>query len=122
MTPPRRLRTLLIATAAALVIPAATAAAQGPTAHTSYVPGEVIVRYDRSAGKAARARVQRTTGVGSPRVFAPRTRALTIKDGQSVSETLRELRARPEVATAAPNPVARAGAFFPADPLSLIHI
>ena len=74
------------------------------------------MRYERSADRAARAAVQRETGVGRPRAFAPRTRVLTIRDGQSVAETLRELRARPEVATAAPNPVARATAFIPADP------
>jgi serine protease len=117
MTPTTRLRSLLIATLAGLALPtAAAAAAEPPTAHTSYVEGEVIVRYERSADRAARAAVQRATGVGDPRVFAPRTRALTIRDGQSVAETLRELRARPEVATAAPNPVARASAFFPSDP------
>jgi serine protease len=116
MTPPPRLRTLLIATLAVLAMPAVAGAAERPTAHASYVPGEVIVRYERSADRAARARVQRATGVGSPRVFAPRTRALTIKDGQSVAQTLRELRARPEVATAAPNPVARVSAYFPQDP------
>jgi serine protease len=49
-------------------------------------------------------------------VFAPRTRALTIRDGQSVAATLRELRARPEVATAAPNPIARVSAVVPPDP------
>ena len=49
-------------------------------------------------------------------MFAPRTRVLTIRDGQSVAETLRELRARPEVATAAPNPIARVSAFVPPDP------
>jgi len=117
MTPSRRLRTLLIASLAALVIPTVTAAAaERPTAHASYVPGEVIVRYERSAGKAARARVQRATGVANPRVFAPRTRALTIKDGQSVAETLRELRARPEVATAAPNTIASVSSYIPSDP------
>ena len=39
------------------------------------------MRYERSADRAARAAVQRETGVGDPRVFAPRTRALTIRDG-----------------------------------------
>ena len=116
MTPPRRLRILLIATLVAFAMPGAAASAQRPTAHSSYVPGEVIVRYARDADRAARARVQRATGVGNPRVFAPRTRALTITDGQSVSETLRELRARPEVATASPNPIARVSAYFPQDP------
>src|SRR6185436_15476331 len=47
---------------------------------------------------------------------APRTRVLKIRDGQSTAETLSELRARPEVATAAPNPVARVTGFIPADP------
>src|SRR5688572_25629241 len=116
MTPSRLLRLLLPAALAVLALPAAAPAAPRPTAHASYVPGEVIVRYERSADRAARAAVQRATGVGGPRVFAPRTRALTIRDGQSVAETLRELRARPEVATAAPNPIARVSAFVPPDP------
>jgi serine protease len=116
MTPTRRLLFSLLPALAVVVLPAAAAAAPRPTAHARYVPGEVIVRYERSADRAARAAVQRETGVGSPRVFAPRTRALTIRDGQSVSETVRELRGRPEVATAAPNPLARASAFIPSDP------
>ena len=116
MTPSSRLRRLLLPLLAALAMPASAAAAERPTARTSYVAGEVIVRYERSADRAARAAVQRGTGVGGPRVFAPRTRVLTIRDGQSVAETLRELRARPEVATAAPNPIARTSAFFPPDP------
>ena len=74
------------------------------------------MRYKRSADRTARAAVQRETGVGRPRAFAPRTRVLEIRDGQSTAETLRELRARPEVATAAPNPVARVTGFIPADP------
>ena len=116
MTPSRLLRLLLPAALAVLALPSAAGAAAQPTAHASYVPGEVIVRYERSADRSARAAVQRATGVGAPRVFAPRTRALTIRDGQSVTETLRELRARPEVATAAPNPIARVSAFVPPDP------
>jgi serine protease len=117
LTPPIRPRLLLcsaLATAAALfAVPgAAVAAGDGP----GYVPGEVVVRYERSADRADRAAVQRQTGVGRPEVFAPRTRKLTIRDGESVAETLKELRARPEVATAAPNPIARAAAFVPPDP------
>jgi serine protease len=115
MTPTMRLRTLLPALLAALVVPA-SAAAQDPASHASYVPGEVVVRYERSADRSARAEVQRETGVGGPRVFAPRTRVLKVRDGQTVPETLRELRARPEVATAAPNPIAHADAFIPSDP------
>ena len=99
-----------------LALPSAAAASKGPVARASYVSGEVVVRYKHSADRAARAAVQRETGVGRPRAFAPRTRVLKIRDGQSTAETLRELRARPEVATAAPNPVARVTGFIPADP------
>ncbi len=81
-----------------------------------YVPGEVVVRYVRGTGKAERAAVQRATGVGAPRAFAPRTRVLAIRDGQSVADTVRELRARPEVATAAPNAKAHLATFIPSDP------
>jgi len=100
------------ATAAASDVSATAAARQGAT----HMPGEVVVRYAAGADRRDRAAVQRETGAGAPRVFAPRTRVLTIRDGDSVAETVRELRARPEVATAAPNPIARIGAFFPSDP------
>jgi serine protease len=104
---------LLLATAlsalSALAMPAVAAAAD-------YVPGEVVVRYAKDADRDARAAVQRQTGVGAPQVFAPRTRVMKIRDGQSVEATLKELRARPEVATAAPNPIARVSALVPRDP------
>src|SRR5215210_4241698 len=116
MTPPSLLRPLLLTALAALCVPAAAAAQAPPAPGPAYVPGEVVVRYERSADKGDRAAVQRQTGVGSPRVFAPRTRALKIRDGETVAATLRELRDRPEVATAAPNPIARASAFIPTDP------
>jgi len=114
LTPPpppsrRLLAAVLAAAVAALALPAAAAAAD-------YVPGEVVVRYERSADRSARAEVQRETGVGGPEVFAPRTRVMKVRDGESVAETLDELRARPEVATAAPNPIARASAYVPPDP------
>ena len=74
------------------------------------------MRYAKDADRGDRAAVQRQTGVGAPKVFAPRTRVMKIRDGQSVAATLEELRARPEVATAAPNPIARLSAFVPQDP------
>jgi serine protease len=86
-----------------------------PAAAADYVPGEVIVRYAGDAGRAERAATQRATGVGAPRAFAPRTRVLRIRDGQSVAATVAELRRRPGVATAVPNYLARAS-FYPADP------
>jgi serine protease len=111
LTPSRLLPTLVAATLLAAFWPAAASAAAG-----AYVPGEVVVRYARDADRRDRAAVQRETGVVSPRVFAPRTRVLQIRDGESVQETVRELRARPEVASAAPNTVARIAQFVPNDP------
>ena len=115
LTPPLRrlLPPALLAAVAGLAAPGAAAAAD-------YVPGEVVVRYERSADRPDRAQVQRETGVGRPEVFAPRTRVMKIRDGETIAETLAELRARPEVATAAPNPIARIaqvqGGFIPSDP------
>src|SRR5436190_20256392 len=114
---PDPLRLLLASSIAALLaLPAAAQAAGHPKAHASFVPGEVVVRYQRSADRSARAAVQRQTGVGAPKVFAPRTRVLKIRDGESVADTVRELQARPEVATAAPNAIAHASAYVPQDP------
>jgi serine protease len=111
LTPPRASRLLALALAGgALGLAPATASAE------DFVPGEVVVRYARDADRSARAEVQRETGVGRPEVFAPRTRVLKIRDGQSVGETVEELRRRPEVATAAPNAVARISGFVPPDP------
>jgi serine protease len=102
--------------AAALVLPA-VAAADGATAQAAaYSPGEVVVRYERGTDRRTQAAVQRAAGVGRPRAFAPRTRLLQIRDGASVAETVRELRDRPEVATAAPNARARLSQFIPRDP------
>ena len=105
MLKPRLLALPLVALAAALPSSA--------SAQTSYSPGEVVVRYVRGADERA---VQREVGIGDPRVIAPRTRLLTIRDGDSVADTVRELEARPEVATAAPNARAHLAGFIPQDP------
>jgi len=115
LKPSRLLAPLVVA--AVLVLPSPAAAEAGATAPApAYVPGEVVVRYERGTDRRAEAAVQRATGVGRPRAFAPRTRVLTIRDGQSVADTVRELRARPEVATAAPNARAHLAGFIPRDP------
>jgi serine protease len=110
MISPFRLLPILLVLAATVL--GAPAAAGADTA----VPGEVVVRYERATAASDQAAIQRQTGVGHARAFAPRTRVLTIKDGQSVAETVKELRARPEVATAAPNAVAHISSFIPSDP------
>jgi serine protease len=108
---------LLPTLAAAAALAASPAAASQPApAASAYVPGEVVVRYERDADRGDRAAVQRAVGAGEPEVFAPRTRVLRIRDGESVEDTVRELEERPEVASAAPNAIARIGAFIPNDP------
>jgi serine protease len=117
---PFRRATVLALTLAALAATPAAAAdppvAVSARAGADEVAGEVLVRYRRGIGGAARAAVQRQIGVGSPRAFAPHTRVLKIRDGDSVAATVRELRARREVATAAPNKIARLSRFVPNDP------
>src|SRR5262245_35146770 len=113
MLKPSRLLAPLIA-AAVLAVPAPAGAQTARAA--AYTPGEVVVRYERGTSGSEERAVQRATGVGSPKAFAPRTRVLTIRDGQSVADTVRELQARPEVATAAPNARAHLAGFIPQDP------
>ncbi|HET9739088.1 MAG TPA: S8 family serine peptidase [Solirubrobacteraceae bacterium] len=102
---------LLPALAAAALLLAAPAVARA----ADYVPGEVVVRLHASADQGDLKAVKRSTGVGRARTFAPDTRVLKIRDGESVADTVRELRARPEVATAAPNQIAHLAKFIPVD-------
>jgi serine protease len=114
MLTPSRLLPTLLALAALLVVPSAASAEVGAVpAGARYVAGEVVVRYARGADHAA---VERAAGVGGARTVASRTRVLRIRDGESVAETVRELRARADVATAAPNATARIAGFIPDDP------
>jgi serine protease len=116
MLKPFRLLAPLVA-AVVLAVPAPAGAQSGATARVAaYAPGEVVVRYERGTSRRQERAVQRATGLGSPDAFAPRTRVLAIRDGQSVADTVRELRARPEVATAAPNARAHLATFIPRDP------
>jgi serine protease len=85
------IRPFLLAVGAlvALLTPAASAAA------ADYVPGEVVVKYDNGS----------------------RARVHEIRDGDSVRETIAELRERPGVQYAVPNHIARASqTFTPNDP------
>jgi serine protease len=116
MLTPSRLLPLLLAAAAALGVPAVAGAevrAGAAVARPDYVPGEVVVRFERGADQTA---VERTAGLGDARTVAPRTRVLRIRDGATVADTVRELRARSDVATAAPNATARIAGFIPPDP------
>jgi serine protease len=92
------------------------AASTAPNVHagSAYVPNEVIVRYKANATRKVRAAAQRATGAGQPKVFAPYTRVLKIRDGESVAATIAELERRPGVLDAYPNVVAHAS-FVPND-------
>jgi len=119
MLPSTTTRALLAAGLAGALIAGgspATAAGAAPARAPAQAPGEVIVRYEPGTTRLQRARLQRAAGVGAPRAFAPRTRTLRIRDGQSVAATLAELRGRPGVAHAVANSVARLSAFVPDDP------
>ncbi len=116
--PVRRSSPLLLAGLLARVLVQAPAARAAEPANvrsgSAYVPNEVIVRYKSSATRAVRAAAQRATGAGSPKVFAPYTRVLKIRDGQSVEQTIAELERRPGVLSATPNLIAHAS-FVPND-------
>jgi serine protease len=84
------------ALAAALVAPI-------PAGAASYAPGSVIVRYEDDASRADRKEVQSDTGTAFRAPVAGDVRELRIEDGDSVRETLAELRADPDVDYAVPN-------------------
>jgi serine protease len=106
---PIRLLLLALIALAALAVPAG-AAARG------YVPGEVIVRYQEGAGPGAESAVERLSGTEAERALPGGSEQLAIEDGDSVRETIAELRRDPKVAYAVPNWKARAAAFIPNDP------
>ncbi|HEU0318312.1 MAG TPA: S8 family serine peptidase [Solirubrobacteraceae bacterium] len=96
--------------------PAATVhAAQADTARAPHDAQKIVVRYKASASLAARAAAQRDAGAGSPRSFAPYTRTLRVRPGQSVAGALARLRSRSDVAYAVPDYVAKAS-YVPNDP------
>ena len=74
MTPISSLRLLLLPLLAALALPSAAAAAKGPVARASYVPGEVVVRYERPP-TARRAPPCSARPASAGRARSPRARA-----------------------------------------------
>ena len=104
-------RPLLTALATAAALAAAAPAQAGP----DFAPSHVVVRYDGDATRADRAAVQEGTGTRFEAGLPGGARTLEIADGESVPETLEELRARDDVAYAVPDYEVRA-AFMPNDP------
>jgi serine protease len=106
------IRPLLVALLAltALAVPAGAAAAD------DYVRGEVIVKYHEGASAKAASTAQKLSGTDAEQALPGGSEQLAIEDGDSVRETVAELRRDPNVAYAVPNWKAHASAFTPNDP------
>jgi serine protease len=104
-----RLLALAALASAALAVPPVAAAKE-------YVPGQVIVHYRDGATTFARAEVRDQAGTRAGVSLPGGSQQLDIADGESVKETLAELRRDPDVAYAAPNVIAHAAALHPNDP------
>ncbi len=87
-----------------------------PAAAEDYVPGEVIVKYRDGTSAGAEEVVEEEAGAETEAVLPGGSEQLAIEDGESVAETVDELREDPNVAYAVPNLVAHAARFIPNDP------
>ena len=110
---PIRLPLLIAAAMLVLIVPAGARAAD-------YVPDEVIVHYERGTGGGVAAQVAAEAGTQPVQALPGGSEQLQIDDGESVRETISELKADPNVAYAVPNWRARAAA-EPNDPNSRLQ-
>jgi len=106
---PIRLFPLIAALWLLMFIPAGARAAD-------YVPDEVIVRYAEGTGGGVAAQVAEEAGAEPVAGLPGRSEQLRIEDGDSVRETIAELRNDPKVVYAVPNWHAHAAAEVPNDP------
>ena len=106
---PIRLLPLISALAVSLVLPAGAQA-------SGYVPDEVIVRYEQGTSGGVAAQVTEAAGAEAIQALPGGSEQLQIDDGDSVRETIAELRADPNVAYAVPNWRAHAAASAVNDP------
>jgi serine protease len=111
---PIRLPLLLAALSLVLLVPAAARAAD-------YVPDEVIVKYEDGTGGGVAAQVAAEAGTEPVQPLPGGSEQLSIDDGDSVRETIAELRDDPNVAYAVPNWRAHAAAEAPDDPESRLQ-
>src|SRR5215217_9323292 len=107
-------RSLVPALAGIAFLAAAAPAAAGPT--PDFAPRHVVVRYDADASRADRAAIQGATGTRYDEDLPGGARTLAIEDGESVRQTLGELRRHDDVAYAVPDYEVRAAGFIPNDP------
>jgi serine protease len=103
---------LILAAALAL----ASLAAPTGAAAADYVPGQLIVKYRDGTTPNEESTAQRVVGVQTERTLAGASKELQVRDGDSVRQTLAQLRADPNVAYAVPNYIAHASALYPNDP------
>ena len=108
------LRFIVPALASTAALAAATPAVAAPD--PDFAPGHVVVRYDADADRTDRAQIQEATGTSFDQDLPGGARTLEIEDGESVKETLAELRRHDDVAYAVPDYEVRAAAFIPNDP------
>ena len=106
---PKRLLPLIAALGLLIALPAGSRAAD-------YVPDEVIVRYEQGTGGGVAAEVAEDAGTEAIAGLPGGSEQLQIEDGDSVRETISELRQNPNVVYAVPNWRARAAAGTPNDP------
>src|SRR3712207_105640 len=98
-----RSRLLLLA---ALALPCLSAPAIAEA--SGYVPGEVIVKYRDGTSGTLESTVEQATGTRTEDAIPGGAEQLQIEDGDSVRQTVSELRKDSNVAYAVPNYVARA--------------
>lgn len=106
---PIRLFPLIAALWVLMLLPAGARAAD-------YVPDEVIVRYEQGIGGGVAASVAEEAGAEPVAGLPGGSEQLQIEDGDSVRETIAELRKDPNVVYAVPNWRAHAAAEVPNDP------
>jgi serine protease len=104
------------AAACAVAVLAPAADAQSPAPGAAYRPGEAIVQYDAGTTAGAKRAVESRTGIGGEGALPGGAQQVAIRDGESVPDTLGQLRRDPSVARALPNYIAHASAFQPNDP------
>ena len=106
---PIRLLPLIAALWLLMLLPAGARAAD-------YVPDEVIVRYAEGTGGGVAAQVAQQAGTEAVAGLPGGSEQLQIEDGETVRETIAELRKDPNVRYAVPNWRAHAAAEAPNDP------
>jgi serine protease len=106
----RRLLVLAALSGPCLVAPG-SAPAQLPPERSGYLGGQVIVHYRAGTEEATQTAVESRTGTREDDALPGESKRLAILDGQSVHDTVAELRLDPSVEYAVPNYVARASAF-----------